>query len=164
MLGIENGQAFAKLKDNGVGQTTLLKFLGGNWKQWRIQEALSPPDSFPGAWKGPPRRTAPNPAKNPNETQEMVSGFWLMSLTYVGCTTCALPARGHQKRGLLFGVRVPCGPSHRRDFVGWAGSWDLNSLRAPERLASQRLCLPTEQAQTGNLAWQVIWQDNGPTW
>ena len=81
MLGIENGQAFAKLKDNGVGQTTLLKFLGGNWKQWRIQEALSPPDSFPGAWKGPPRRTAPNPAKNPNETQEMDSGSWTMSLT-----------------------------------------------------------------------------------
>lgn len=31
--------------------------------------------------KGPPRETAPHPAKNPNQTQEMDSGSWTMSLT-----------------------------------------------------------------------------------
>ena len=31
---------FDKLKQTGVGQTTILKFLGGNWKQWVIQNAL----------------------------------------------------------------------------------------------------------------------------
>ncbi len=31
---------FARLKEKGVGQTTILKFLGGNWKQWHIQCAL----------------------------------------------------------------------------------------------------------------------------
>jgi hypothetical protein len=31
---------FAAVKQQGVGQTTLLNFLGGNWKQWMIQEAL----------------------------------------------------------------------------------------------------------------------------
>jgi hypothetical protein len=39
ILSIDNGQAFAKLK--GAGRTTILKFLGSNWKQWVIQEALS---------------------------------------------------------------------------------------------------------------------------
>jgi len=40
-LSIENGQSFVKLKDIGVGRDTLIKFLGGNWKGWMIQEALS---------------------------------------------------------------------------------------------------------------------------
>ena len=31
---------YDKLKETGVGQTTILKFLGGNWKQWMVQEAL----------------------------------------------------------------------------------------------------------------------------
>jgi len=31
----------AKRKPDGVGQTTILKFLGGNWKQWIIQDALN---------------------------------------------------------------------------------------------------------------------------
>lgn len=32
---------FQKMKQEGVGQTTLVKFLGANWKQWMIQKALS---------------------------------------------------------------------------------------------------------------------------
>ena len=32
---------FDKIKKEGVGQTTILKFLGENWKQWTIQEALA---------------------------------------------------------------------------------------------------------------------------
>lgn len=36
-----NNQTFESAKgQKGVGQTTLLKFLGGNWKQWMIQRAL----------------------------------------------------------------------------------------------------------------------------
>ena len=27
-------KAFSECKTKGVGQTTILKFLGGNWKQW----------------------------------------------------------------------------------------------------------------------------------
>jgi hypothetical protein len=38
-LGIQNGQAFAKLKGSGVGRDTIKDFLGGNWKGWVIQEA-----------------------------------------------------------------------------------------------------------------------------
>lgn len=39
--------SFTQTKNHGVGQTTILKFLGGNWKQWMIQEALEilKPDS-----------------------------------------------------------------------------------------------------------------------
>lgn len=33
-------ESFTKTKQTGVGQTTILKFLGGGWKQWRIQAAL----------------------------------------------------------------------------------------------------------------------------
>ena len=35
-----NEQSFQALKTKGVGQTTILKFLGGGWKQWRIQSAI----------------------------------------------------------------------------------------------------------------------------
>ena len=38
--GLTDNEHFQQLKQKGVGQTTILKFLGGNWKQWRIQEAL----------------------------------------------------------------------------------------------------------------------------
>jgi len=31
---------FQHVKKNGAGQTIILKFLGGNWKQWMVQEAL----------------------------------------------------------------------------------------------------------------------------
>jgi len=34
-------KALSTLKQTGVGQTTILKFLGGNWKQWIIQDALN---------------------------------------------------------------------------------------------------------------------------
>jgi len=34
-------RAFTQIKKQRVGQTTILKFLGGNWKQWMIQEALN---------------------------------------------------------------------------------------------------------------------------
>jgi len=38
----ENKAQFGQAKGKqGIGQTTILKFLGGNWKQWMIQEALS---------------------------------------------------------------------------------------------------------------------------
>jgi hypothetical protein len=40
MLFDSNSQ-FQNCKKNGVGQTTVLKFLGGNWKQWIIQDALN---------------------------------------------------------------------------------------------------------------------------
>lgn len=39
MIFASNSQ-FENCKRNGIGQTTILKFLGGNWKQWMIQEAL----------------------------------------------------------------------------------------------------------------------------
>lgn len=32
---------FKNTKGKGAGQTTILKFLGGNWKQWMVQEALA---------------------------------------------------------------------------------------------------------------------------
>jgi hypothetical protein len=38
---IPDASNFGQLKKNGVGQTTILKFLGGNWKQWIIQDALN---------------------------------------------------------------------------------------------------------------------------
>lgn len=41
LLGIKRESEFQSLKSKDVGQTTLLKFLGGNWKQYMIQEALS---------------------------------------------------------------------------------------------------------------------------
>jgi ABC-type uncharacterized transport system ATPase subunit len=31
---IPDASNFGQLKKNGVGQTTILKFLGGNWKHW----------------------------------------------------------------------------------------------------------------------------------
>jgi len=31
---------FKKAKNHGVGESTICKFLGGNWKQWMIQQAL----------------------------------------------------------------------------------------------------------------------------
>ena len=37
---IKTEPKFRSIKGKGVGQTTILKFLGGNWKQWMIQEAL----------------------------------------------------------------------------------------------------------------------------
>jgi hypothetical protein len=40
LLDQKTEKAFNKTKA-GVGQTTLLKFLGGTWKQWVIQEALA---------------------------------------------------------------------------------------------------------------------------
>lgn len=45
---------FARLKSKGVGQTTILKFLGAGWKQWKIQhalEVLNSPDINPEAIK-----------------------------------------------------------------------------------------------------------------
>lgn len=35
-----SNRQFQQCKQEGVGQTTILKFLGGNWKQWMIQSAL----------------------------------------------------------------------------------------------------------------------------
>ena len=32
--GLTDKEHFHQLKDKGVGQTTILKFLGGNWKEW----------------------------------------------------------------------------------------------------------------------------------
>ena len=37
---VDNAKAFVKLRDQRPGQTTILKFLGANWKQWMVQEAL----------------------------------------------------------------------------------------------------------------------------
>lgn len=37
---VETKSQFDKLKQTGVGQTTMLKFLGDPWKQWMVQEAL----------------------------------------------------------------------------------------------------------------------------
>ena len=36
-------QNMKNVRGKGVGQTTLLKFLGSNWKQWMIQFALEVP-------------------------------------------------------------------------------------------------------------------------
>lgn len=41
LLGIKRESEYQSLRTRGVGQTTLLAFLGKNWKQHRIQEALS---------------------------------------------------------------------------------------------------------------------------
>ena len=35
-----NAKSFSNAKRDGVGQTTILKYLGNNWKQWMVQEAL----------------------------------------------------------------------------------------------------------------------------
>ena len=40
LSGLKTENEFASLKKRGVGRETILKFLGGNWKQWMIQEAL----------------------------------------------------------------------------------------------------------------------------
>ncbi|MBN1118226.1 MAG: hypothetical protein JXA77_13540 [Bacteroidales bacterium] len=32
----DSNSQFQNCKKNGVGQTTIKKFLGGNWKQWEI--------------------------------------------------------------------------------------------------------------------------------
>jgi hypothetical protein len=40
-IGISNGQAFAKLKGTGVGRATLIKFLGKNWTDYKVESALS---------------------------------------------------------------------------------------------------------------------------
>jgi len=37
----ESEAQWRNTKSKGVGQTTILKFLGGNWKQWIIQDALN---------------------------------------------------------------------------------------------------------------------------
>lgn len=36
----ENAGNFGRVKKDGVGQTTILKFLGNGWKQWMIQDSL----------------------------------------------------------------------------------------------------------------------------
>lgn len=36
----DSTRQFQQCKESGVGQTTILKFLGGGWKQWKIQSAL----------------------------------------------------------------------------------------------------------------------------
>jgi hypothetical protein len=36
----DSNSQFQQCKRDGVGQGILLKFLGPNWKQWMIQEAL----------------------------------------------------------------------------------------------------------------------------
>jgi hypothetical protein len=36
----ESNSQFQNCKKNGVGQTTILKFLGNGWKQWMIQDSL----------------------------------------------------------------------------------------------------------------------------
>jgi hypothetical protein len=41
-----------------------------------------------------------------NAAQEIVSAFWVMSLSIAVSITCDLPARGHQTRGLLFACSV----------------------------------------------------------
>jgi len=40
-LDLNNRSAFENIKTKGVGQTTILKFLGKQWKQWEIQDALN---------------------------------------------------------------------------------------------------------------------------
>ena len=39
-LDLENKSSFENIKTKGAGQTTILKFLGKGWKQWKIQHAL----------------------------------------------------------------------------------------------------------------------------
>lgn len=41
----ETNSQFQQCKKQGVGQTTILKFLGKGWKQWKIQHALEVLDS-----------------------------------------------------------------------------------------------------------------------
>ena len=41
LLSLDNRHKFQDIKTKGVGQTTILKFLGKGWRQWRIQEALA---------------------------------------------------------------------------------------------------------------------------
>jgi hypothetical protein len=40
-IGIESGQAFAKVKGAGAGRETILQFLGSNWTAWHIQNAMA---------------------------------------------------------------------------------------------------------------------------
>lgn len=39
LLAVKNQKGLSSAK-KGVGQTIILKFLGGNWKQWMVQDAL----------------------------------------------------------------------------------------------------------------------------
>lgn len=39
-MNFDSNSQFQNCKKYGVGQTTILKFLGGGWKQWKIQSAL----------------------------------------------------------------------------------------------------------------------------
>jgi len=36
----DSNSQFQEVKKSGVGRDTILKFLGGNWEAWMIQEAL----------------------------------------------------------------------------------------------------------------------------
>lgn len=38
---VGDAKGFVKLRDQGAGREVILKFLGGNWKQWMIQESLA---------------------------------------------------------------------------------------------------------------------------
>lgn len=37
----DDSRGFVNTQKQGIGQSILLRFLGENWKQWMIQEALS---------------------------------------------------------------------------------------------------------------------------
>jgi len=41
LLDVRDDRQYRSLRKRGVGQTIILKFLGGSWKQWMIQEALA---------------------------------------------------------------------------------------------------------------------------
>ena len=41
ILGVNSEPAFRKLKGDGIGEGTILKFLGGNFKSWMMQNALA---------------------------------------------------------------------------------------------------------------------------
>lgn len=44
---IKTEPEFRSIKGKGVGQTTILKFLGANWKQWMVQLVLFRSGSTP---------------------------------------------------------------------------------------------------------------------
>jgi len=41
LLALDGRHSLEYIRTNGVGQRTILKFLGSGWKQWRIQQALA---------------------------------------------------------------------------------------------------------------------------
>jgi hypothetical protein len=63
----QSKQSFANARSQGIGWQTILKFLGGSWKAWEVQEALAQlneKDIVPGALDAIPHLATAQSARN----------------------------------------------------------------------------------------------------